>query len=287
MTAIKVFTATFENLQMARIWNRAIKTTLADDHTTAILHAREAPNCADEESSWKEFRITERLLPAPRVIARAMPREGVRLFIEEDIIPLRPWRVDGYPATDGGPTVLCGIGRSPWWAFAILRYGVSPRLSKGYSKIIQHHAREMERPEWIDSSLWELAIEADAKIVGNHFLHVDRVSNFHKQNPAKQKLIDALDELIPQIETPIPRPLERAIIANKAREKRESFLAQVTTCPHRGEVTRQVKCKLCGGREKMIDVYHCDRFNTECTIDPHKSGQAEKVCKRCEVFSVG
>jgi len=65
------------------------------------------------------------------------------------------------------------------------------------------------------------------------------------------------------------------------------FLEAIANCEHRGEVTRQVKCKLCGGREKMIDVYHCDRFNTECTIDPHKSGQAEKVCKRCEVFSVG
>jgi RecJ-like exonuclease len=70
-------------------------------------------------------------------------------------------------------------------------------------------------------------------------------------------------------------------------DPKTKFLEAVANCEHRGEVTRQVKCKLCGGREKMIDVYHCDRFNTECTIDPHKSGQAEKVCKRCEVFSVG
>jgi hypothetical protein len=70
----------------------------------------------------------------------------------------------------------------------------------------------------------------------------------------------------------------------KKYDPKIKFLESVANCEHRGRETRQVKCNLCGGREKMVDVYHCDRFNTECTIDPHKSGQAEKVCKRCEVF---
>jgi hypothetical protein len=137
----------------------------------------------------------------------------------------------------------------------------------------------MDRPDWIDGELWKLALEADAKIVGDHFIHVDRVSNFHAPNPAKRKLIDALDELFSQIETPIPKRIEKRVT------KQTKFLDAVANCDYRGEVTRQVKCKLCGGREKLVDVYQCTKFNAECTIDPHKSGQAERVCKRCEVFN--
>lgn len=64
-----------------------------------------------------------------------------------------------------------------------------------------------------------------------------------------------------------------------------NFLAAVEACEHRGEITRQVTCKLCGGREKQVPIYHCDRFETECTIDHYQSGQAERVCKRCEIFN--
>jgi DnaJ-class molecular chaperone len=62
------------------------------------------------------------------------------------------------------------------------------------------------------------------------------------------------------------------------------FLEAIANCEHRGEATRQVKCKTCGDRAKTANVYECLHFGGECTIDHYQSGQAERVCKRCEVF---
>jgi len=62
------------------------------------------------------------------------------------------------------------------------------------------------------------------------------------------------------------------------------FLESVANCEHRGRVARQVKCTLCGDRAKTANVYECLHFGGECTIDHYQSGQAERVCKRCEVF---
>jgi hypothetical protein len=56
------------------------------------------------------------------------------------------------------------------------------------------------------------------------------------------------------------------------------------SCVHRGPALRQEKCRLCGNRDKLVDVLACG-IRGECTIHAHgipgKSGRLA-VCIACD-----
>lgn len=186
---IKICTATYDNLPLARLWHRAIVSTFSStEYRTIIYHAKDRPNCADEEHPWDKVEIPENSHPAGHAVHRAMPKSGVRLFIEEDMIPLRPWSIEDYP---GNPGLLCGLGRIAWYAFTIYRDGPPKSKNAGYTPVLHRNARDY-MPDWMPKELRDPVLEADAKIVGDHFLHIDRISSWHSSSPAKLSLIETL-----------------------------------------------------------------------------------------------
>ena len=90
------------------------------------------------------------------------------MFLEEDMIPVLPWSVDDYPGTllyaEGSP------GR-PWPALTIRRQGGPP----GARLVPQRFVRDGGCPDWLPAELCEPALRANAKVLGSHFLHLDKM----------------------------------------------------------------------------------------------------------------
>jgi len=71
------------------------------------------------------------------------------------------------------------------------------------------------------------------------------------------------------------------------KELQAEKLNEKFPCPgnHRKEITGWRLNKLCGMRHKRdVALYNCEKFQTDCSIEPYQSGQIEKACKRCDVF---
>lgn len=57
------------------------------------------------------------------------------------------------------------------------------------------------------------------------------------------------------------------------------------TCPHRSPTpTSQVRCKLCGGNERIIPIYHCGHYGDTCALSRTTDGRRGEVrqCLECE-----
>lgn len=81
---------------------------------------------------------------------------------------------------------------------------------------------------------------------------------------------------------PAPQPSQRLPISVKRppAKSREQTLAETYACIHRGEQTRTIECKLCGGRVDPVPVYACT-LHGECTLRRTKAGK-EISCSRCD-----
>lgn len=93
----------------------------------------------------------------------------VRMFLEEDMIPVRPWSVDDYP----GRLVAAqgNVHGQPWPALTIKRDAGEPATSI----VPQRFVRDGGCPEWLPADLCEPALRANAKVLGEHFLHLDKM----------------------------------------------------------------------------------------------------------------
>lgn len=52
------------------------------------------------------------------------------------------------------------------------------------------------------------------------------------------------------------------------------------SCLHRGEVLRQIECRTCGNRGKMVDVHYC-AVHGECTLKRAVYLEKPHVCLGC------
>lgn len=202
-----IYTATFDRPDVARIWREAIRRTLTTPHNIAILYARDAPGTDAAEASWESVGLDERARPQMLTVFKVMPQTGARLFIEEDILPIRPWRAEDYV---GSPAILQGPGGQTWWGFAGYADGPArPLMYSDWRYIPQRLVTDGGCPEWLPPELCGLAIEANAKVVGNHFLHVDKFSSRHPHSEAKESLFRAIGDYIatlPPLETTLADP---------------------------------------------------------------------------------
>ena len=97
-----------------------------------------------------------------------MPQSGVRVFLEEDVIPVCRWSVDDYP---GRLLYAEGSPGNPWPSLVIAR----ERLDNNVTLVPQRFVRDGGCPDWLPADLCEPAIRANAKVMGRHFLHLDKM----------------------------------------------------------------------------------------------------------------
>jgi hypothetical protein len=91
------------------------------------------------------------------------------MYLEEDMLPVRPWSVDDYPGR-----LLAAQGNAhgqPWPALLIKREEGEPSTSI----VPQRFVRDGGCPDWLPSDLCQPALDANAKVLGRHFLHLDKM----------------------------------------------------------------------------------------------------------------
>ena len=85
------------------------------------------------------------------------------------MIPVRPWSVDNYPGR-----LVAAQGNDagqPWPALTIKRAEGEPATSI----VPQRFVRDGGCPDWLPAELCEPALRANAKVLGQHFLHIDKM----------------------------------------------------------------------------------------------------------------
>jgi len=160
---------------------------------------------------------------ASYVVRTRMARVGV--FVESDIIPVVEWSPNDYP---GCLRVLEGSPGKGWFGLTIARGDGTHEL------IPQRYVRDGGCPDWLPAELCEPALAADAKVVGHHFLHLDKMSRPHPLRREK----DALLSLLRQRFGP-PRPGLGDIVAaglsavGITKERVSRALGRPCKCPKR------------------------------------------------------
>jgi len=179
---MNVYTATERRTEIASVWCSAVSATLRDPHRTVVCHQMEAPAaCCETVQIGKVGHAA-----ANWVLRTVMPSSGVRLFIEEDMIPVRPWSLDDYPGrllyAEGSP------GR-PWPSFVLAR----ERLDNHMELVPQRFVREGGCPDWLPADLCKPALQANSKVLGQHFLHIDKAYRPEvSEAAAKNELLELL-----------------------------------------------------------------------------------------------
>jgi hypothetical protein len=178
-----ILTATDWRPEIAAVWCAAVRATLQTPHTATVLwHSRE-PECGCNRHHIP--------ISGPGVSMHAMrlyaPRSGVRMFLEEDMIPVRPWSVDDYPGR-----LVAAQGNAhgqPWPAMTIQR----DEGESATAIVPQRFVRDGGCPEWLPADLCEPALRANAKVLGSHFLHLDKMYRAGVPEAAeKNALLDLL-----------------------------------------------------------------------------------------------
>ena len=105
------------------------------------------------------------------------------------MIPVRDWSVDDYPGR-----LVAAQGNAhgqPWPALTIKRESGEPATSI----VPQRFVRDGGCPEWLPVDLCEPALRANAKVLGQHFLHLDKMYRANAPEAAeKNALLELLRE---------------------------------------------------------------------------------------------
>lgn len=200
---IKIYTGTERRTELADLWSTAIHRTLKDPHTTIICYQINEPFGGDTR------------IKVPRIGGHGihtwvrdniMFKDMKKIYIEEDIIPVRLWSMDDYPGDllymDGASDVIKAHpdmsdklkNGMPWPGMMISRTFSVPSDTR-IKLIPQHFVRDHGCPDWLPKEFWEPALEANSSVVGEHFLHIDKSYREELPTfPAKQKLIKLLQD---------------------------------------------------------------------------------------------
>jgi hypothetical protein len=160
---MNILTATAGRPEIARVWCAAVSATLTTPHVATVLYTGADPQCSCD--------VLEVPAISP-VMGMTIDRyvDGpVRMFLEEDMIPVRPWCVDDYPGR-----LVAAQGNNhgqPWPALTIMRDVGEPATAI----VPQRFVRDGGCPDWLPTDLCEPALRANAKVLGQHFLHLDKM----------------------------------------------------------------------------------------------------------------
>ena len=178
---MNIVTATNGRPEIAEVWCAAITATLMTQHEAIVLWNGREPSC--------ECR-TQHVPSVTPIIGMTLDRYAagpVRMFLEEDMIPVRPWSVDDYPGR-----LVAAQGNAhgqPWPALTIKRAAGEPATSI----VPQRFVRDGGCPDWLPADLCEPALRANAKVLGQHFLHLDKM---YRPNVSEAAEKNALLELL-------------------------------------------------------------------------------------------
>ena len=197
---MNILTATNGRPEIAEVWCAAIAATLTTPHEATVLWNASEPSCSCR---------TERLPSITPIIGMALDNYTsgpVRMFLEEDMIPVCPWSVDDYP----GRLVAAQGNESgqPWPSLVIKRDEGDPATAI----VPQRFVRDGGCPEWLPAELCEAAMMANAKVLGNHFIHLDKM--YRKdlpEMPKKNSLLELLRERYPNTPTAQSHPEKRGL----------------------------------------------------------------------------
>lgn len=174
---MNIVTATNGRPEIASVWCAAVTATLTTPHEAIVLwHGRE-PWCAC---------CTRHVPGITPIIGLALDRYAagpVRMFLEEDMIPVRPWSIDDYPGR-----LLAAQGNAhgqPWPALTIKRDSGEPATSI----VPQRFVRDGGCPDWLPADLCEPALRANAKVLGQHFLHLDKMYRLNVGEAAEKNVL--------------------------------------------------------------------------------------------------
>lgn len=160
---MNILTATNGRPEVASVWCAAVSATLSTKHTATVLYRGRKPDCVCLT------REVQHISAGVGMLVDRYAEGPVRMFLEEDMIPVRPWSVDDYP----GRLVAAQGNRhgQPWPALTIKRDAGEPATSI----VPQRFVRDGGCPDWLPGELCEPALRANAKVLGRHFLHLDKM----------------------------------------------------------------------------------------------------------------
>lgn len=176
-----IVTATNGRPEIAVAWCAAVSATLTTPHQALVLWHGRKPDC--------DCRL-QKVAGVSAVMGLSLDKYAdgpVRMFLEEDMLPVRPWSVDDYPGR-----IVAAQGNhhgQPWPALTIKRDAGEPSAAI----VPQRFVRDGGCPDWLPADLCEPALRANAKVLGDHFLHLDKM--YRQDVPeaaAKNELLDLL-----------------------------------------------------------------------------------------------
>lgn len=183
---MNVHTAVRHRLDVLAVWAAAMRET-APWARLVVWYAGDRPSVGDELRPMPPAGIG-----AARWVVSRLPRQEQRLFVESDMIPVRPWSPDDYP----GELVLLEGSPGRWWpAVTIARPWAT--LGDQATLLPQRRIRDTGCPGWLPAELCEPAIQANAKVVGRHWLHLDKMHRPEGADPAKARLLELLAARMP------------------------------------------------------------------------------------------
>lgn len=176
---MNIVTATNGRPEIASVWCAAVSATLTTPHVAVVLHTEAVPDC-----QCRKQRV-------PHVVTGlSLDRYAtgpVQMFLEEDMLPVRPWSVDDYPGR-----LLAAQGNDhgqPWPALLIKRDHGEPATAI----VPQRFVRDGGCPDWLPADLCEPALRANAKVLGRHFIHIDKMYRPNvPEAAAKNELLELL-----------------------------------------------------------------------------------------------
>lgn len=176
-----VHTAVHHRLDVLDVWCAAMRKQApwAELH---VWYSGEKPRCGDAVHPMPHVGLA-----AAAFVTTSLPWNERRVFVESDMIPVRPWSLDDYP---GPLRMLEGSAGKRWHGVTIAAPGES--LASRPVLIPQRYIREGECPGWVPEWLRPLAIVARAKAAGDHWLHLDKMHREQGASPEKAALLDAL-----------------------------------------------------------------------------------------------
>lgn len=177
---MNILTATNGRPEIAEVWCAAVTATLTTPHVAGVLYHGPKPSC---DCPARELR---QITPVIGMEVDRYAAGPVRMFLEEDIIPVRTWSVDCYP---GRVVAAQGNARGqPWPSLLIHRDSGEPAAAI----VPQRFVRDGGCPDWLPAELCEPALAANAKVLGCHFLHLDKMYRPSPEAAAKNDLLKLL-----------------------------------------------------------------------------------------------
>lgn len=158
-----IVTATNGRPEIAEVWCAAVTATLRTEHAALVLYNGSKPACNCKTQEYASITATVGLR------LDSFSRGPVRMYLEEDMIPVCPWTVNDYPGR-----LVAAQGNEhgqPWPALLIKRDVGQPETAI----VSQRFVRAGGCPDWLPPDLCEPALRANAKVLGEHFLHIDKM----------------------------------------------------------------------------------------------------------------